>query len=179
MPGSRCTVKRLPSQNLTIYEASFPLTEISDLEPLRRAGGDAPIRFSWVLHNNQGNALEWSEATAVFPWWSNTGSFVPAQELYLAAQTPLGFTASGPVDPGTRSGLPAVVPRPVRPRAVRPRPVNPRPYRRPTPAPQPRQDEEVQPLPPAPSYTEPMSPSMLPPAAPPPGTPLPPSTPRD
>ncbi|HVF10554.1 MAG TPA: hypothetical protein VNA16_07120 [Abditibacteriaceae bacterium] len=188
VPGSRCVVKRLPERKLTLYEASFPLAEIPDLDPLRRAPTDAPIRFSWVLHDNRGDALQWSQVAAVFPWWGNTGSFAPGQELYLAAQTPLGFTAQGPVDAGSDIGLPAAVRRPVRRRSVRPRP-----YRRTTPTVQPRRDEEVLPLPPAPPvppptsppppaslvppYTEPMPPSILPPAAPPPGTPLPPSTP--
>jgi len=169
VPAARCVVRRLPERNLSIYEASLPLSAMPDLEPLRRANSDAPIRFSWILHNNEGAPLDWSEAASVFPWWGNTSSFAPAQNLYLAAQTPLGFTVNGPVDAGPSiSSTPSTAP-------IRRKPLRrPPPMRRPQPP-----GDEVERLPPPPPYTAPMPPSMLPPAAPPPGRPLPPSIPGD
>ena len=183
VPGARCVVRRLAAQNLTIYEASWPLSAMPDLAPSQRAASGAPVRFSWILHSDENAALQWSRATSVFPWWGNTNSFAPASELYLAAQTPLGFTANGPIDPGPQTGSTPST-------AITGR----RPYRRSPPVrlPRPRRDE-VEKLPPPPlyrapastyprtrppSYTTPMSPSMLPPAAPPPGRPLPPSAPE-
>jgi hypothetical protein len=60
------------------------------LRPALRSSRDMAVRFSWILHNDEGRALQWSRVNDVFPWWHNTGSFLPAQGVFLAAQVPLG-----------------------------------------------------------------------------------------
>jgi hypothetical protein len=153
------------------------------LRPARRAAQDIPVRFSWIVHSDEGRALEWSRATEVFPWWNNTGSFLPAQYMLRAAQTALGFTQIGtvaegdavpeplpynvappvvipplPVPTPDAEPEPQLAPMPVRPQPVRSRPVTSRPVRsRPrTPVLEPMPPRA---LPPAP----PTSQSLLPP----------------
>jgi hypothetical protein len=96
------------ANQITTYEASLPLNEMPTLRPASRSARDMAVRFSWILHNDEGRALQWSRANEVFPWWQNTGSFLPAQHVSLAAQVPLGFTQMGAVDEG--SALPVTLP---------------------------------------------------------------------
>jgi hypothetical protein len=157
--GARCAIRRDEQKRITFYEASIPLDEMPTLRPAMRARGDVPVRFSWILHTDEGPALEWSRATSVFPWWSNTGSFLPPQQLYLAAQTPVGFTLNGTVDAGPGDDA--------RPEEVRPIPVRPRPLPTPPPSTEPPTLPEISPLPPR----------VLPPVESPDGNPLPPAPP--
>ncbi|MBV9867750.1 MAG: hypothetical protein JO316_20555 [Abitibacteriaceae bacterium] len=177
VPDSVCIIRRDPQTHLTRYEASLPLSEMPSLRPPRRAAQDAPVRFSWVLHNSAGANIQWSRAVAVFPWWNNTGSFLPAQKLYLAAQSLLGFTIEGAIDAPHENSIPK--PKPTHHLTTThpaPQPTPHRPHPRPKPKPR-------LPHPQRPPGTEnsgppqvaPMSPRLLPPAAPPAGQSLPPS----
>jgi hypothetical protein len=171
VPGAQCAIVRDEANQITTYEASLPLNEMPTMRPASRSARDMAVRFSWILHNDEGRALQWSRTTSVFPWWQNTGSFLPAQGVLLAAQAPLGFTQVGAVDEG--SALPATLPstpppiartttRPSTPRApaVRPprlEPMSPR-VLPPVSAP----SENI--LPPAPVRNEPLP--QLPPSPP-------------
>jgi hypothetical protein len=108
VPGAQCAIVRDEANQITTYEASLPLSEMPTMRPASRSARDMAVRFSWILHNDEGRALQWSRATNVFPWWQNTGSFLPAQGVFLAAQVPLGFTQIGAVDEGEL--LPATLP---------------------------------------------------------------------
>ncbi len=113
VPASQCVVRRDIARRVTIYEVSLPLDEMPGLKPAMRAARDVPVRFGWILHTDEGLALQSSRAAGVFPWWGNTGSFLPSQglpssglsapELQLAAQTPLGFTQRGPLSDGSQN----------------------------------------------------------------------------
>ena len=176
VPGAQCAVQRDEQRRLTIYEASLPLIEMAALRPAMRAQRDVPVRFSWILHNDEGPGLEWSRVTGVFPWWEHTGSFLPAHELHLAAQTTLGFTQVSPVENDGPVVLPPVaLPPVVKPTATPPAVLPPRRlywydgkwHETPQPRKSPTQPPSVPPL----------SPRTLPPVAPPPGKTLPPSEP--
>jgi hypothetical protein len=108
VPGSLCAIARDEANQITTYEASLPLSEMPMLRPAFRSARDMAVRFSWMLHNDEGRALQWSRVNDVFPWWHNTGSFLPAQGVFLAAQVPLGFTQIGAVNEG--EPLPATLP---------------------------------------------------------------------
>jgi hypothetical protein len=155
VPGARCAITRDEAAQVTIYEASLPLGEMPTLRPASRSARDMTVRFSWILHNDEGRALQWSRATNVFPWWQNTGSFLPAQGVFLAAQAPLGFTQIGAVDeaalPATlRNTLPPLPRTPTQPATPRVTVVRP-------------------------PALEPMSPRVLPPVNAPPENVLPPA----
>ncbi|MDQ3813785.1 MAG: hypothetical protein M3347_07520, partial [Armatimonadota bacterium] len=122
VPGAQCVVLRDEQRRLTIYEASLPLTEMPTLRPQVRAQRDVAVRFSWILHNDEGKDLQWSRVAGVFPWWNHTGSFLPEDEFHLAAQTPLGFTQVSPVE----DDLPFSLPRLVEPSRTMPRQTMPR-----------------------------------------------------
>lgn len=177
VPGARVEIRRDERDGTTNYEAAIPLSEIADFNPAARAATgkefDSPTRFSWILHNNEGDALQWSEANHVFDWWNNTGSFLPAQNFSLAAQTLLGFSQKGEVavvNMSTPPVAPPVVVTPVEPPEENLPPYFPTvetpPAPRPTPRPTPR--PRSTPVPsgtlPKPVPTEPIPPDMLPPA---------------
>lgn len=94
-PEARCVTRRDERRKVTFYEACVPLASLADLKPVIRAARDAPVRFGWILHNNEGAPLEWSAAVSVFQWWRNPASFAPDSRLFLAAQMPLGFVREG------------------------------------------------------------------------------------
>jgi hypothetical protein len=104
MPGfslpreARCMARRDEQRNVTLYEAAVPLDALPDLKPSQRAALAEPVRFGWILHNDEGAPLEWSAATSVFQWWRNPTSFAPDSRLFLAAQMPLGFGREGVVN---------------------------------------------------------------------------------
>jgi hypothetical protein len=85
---------RRDESGATFYEAALPLSEMPSLCPQNRGARDIPVRFSWIVHTDEGPVLEWSEATNVFGWWRNPGSFWPPTYLPLAAQTTLGFSVA-------------------------------------------------------------------------------------
>jgi hypothetical protein len=179
-PGARCAVRRDETAGVTFYEASIPLNSLPELQPMARAAGQfngPPLRFGWIAHNETGAPLQWSQATGVFPWWNNPGSFLPDDALHFAAQSELGFTRRGEVGnappeyapPSTPPTGPTTV-QPVAPPVIAPPPSTPPPGTPPpTPAPAPK--------PAPPEYTPPMPIDLLPPAAPVEGQPLPPSAP--
>jgi hypothetical protein len=183
--GARCEISRDERRNITTYEASFPLSEMPTLRPDRRAAGDIAVRFSWLLHNDEGPALSWGRATSVYNWWGNTTSFLPIDRLALAAQTPLGFTGVIAPRPQLAAPSPPIV-RPQIHHEVIPRPqetprrtLTPQATPRPTPTPptlprrrRPRVSPPVrnrEPEPGIPPEIEPLPPRTLPPIAPPPG----------
>ena len=104
MPGqnlpreARCLVRRDERRNQTFYEACVPLASLADLKPATRAAKNAPVRFGWILHNDEDAPLEWSAAVSVFQWWRNPASFAPDTRLFLAAQMPLGFDREGEIN---------------------------------------------------------------------------------
>ena len=182
VPGARIEIVRDEREGTTNYEAAIPLSEIADLNPSVRAATakelDSPTRFSWILHNDEGGALQWSEANHVFDWWNNTGSFLPSQNFSFAAQTLLGFSRKGEVAAGNGSTPSALTPVEAPPIVTPPvelpeenlepyfpvveTPPTPNPTPKPTPRPQ------STPAPtgtlPKPVPTEPIPPDMLPPA---------------
>lgn len=99
--GADCRIVFNSKKKEAVYEAIIPLAALGNLDPLARVATatapDQPIRFSWIAHTFDGADVQWSEAAGVFPWWGNAGSFLPAQNGYLAAQTLLGFSQQGEV----------------------------------------------------------------------------------
>lgn len=97
--GADCRINFDPKKKEATYEAVIPLPALGDLNPQSRIASttapDQPIRFSWIAHTFDGVAVQWSKAAGVFPWWENSGSFLPVEKGYLAAQTTLGFSQRG------------------------------------------------------------------------------------
>lgn len=160
---ARCTVRRDERSRSTIYEAAIPLSALPDLKPSTRAAKNAPVRFGWILHNDEGAPLEWSAAVSVFQWWRNPASFAPDSRLFLAAQMPLGFDREGRVNDQMpllieQSSIPTPPSRRVVPSRV--------PDRIPS-----------RNFPPEGGILAPMSPKLLPPVKEPAGKPLTPSLP--
>jgi hypothetical protein len=97
--GADCRINFDPKKKEATYEAVIPLSALGDLNPRTRLASattpDQPIRFSWIAHTFDGAAVQWSKAAGVFPWWENSGSFLPVEKGYLAAQTTLGFSLRG------------------------------------------------------------------------------------
>ena len=104
VPGAICIVRRDETRHITTYEASLPLSEMPTLRPNYRGARDIPVRFNWILHTDEGPALQWSRVTDTFPWWKNPASMLPPQNEFLAAQTPLGFSV------GASESLPQTAP---------------------------------------------------------------------
>lgn len=182
VPGAKIEIRRNERTGETFYEASIPLTAITDLNPEQRRAtpqefGSA-VRFGWVLHNDEGENLQWAKANNVFEWWNHGGSFLPGSDFFYAAQTMLGFAQQGEVavggnvppaarqtpastpmlPPAPQPGdlLPPYIPEPTFQQVAPPVEVPPAPSQ-PTPPPAP------QPTPPPPP--EPTPPTPQPPAA--------------
>lgn len=180
--GSDCIVRRDPSGRFTVYEASLPLSFMPRLLPSRRAVGNTPVRFSWILHSDESAPLEWGRATNVFPWQRNPTSFLPSQIAWLPAQTIIGFTPhQGVTGSIVVAPIPVSTPRPTpRPGPAVNLPPLPAP---PLPAPATPRATPLRPIPrPAPHRVSPpvlapMPPNSLPPGASsaPQGQPLPPA----
>jgi hypothetical protein len=100
--GADCRINFDRKKKEATYEAVIPLSALGDLNPQARLASattpDQPIRFSWIAHTYDGAAVQWSKAANVFPWWGNSGSFLPADNGYLAAQTALGFSQRGELE---------------------------------------------------------------------------------
>jgi hypothetical protein len=97
--GASCRITFDPKKKEAVYEATIPLSTLGNLDPQSRiTSPDQPIRFSWIAHTFDGVAVQWSKAAGVFPWWGNSGSFLPVEKGYLAAQTLLGFSQQGQVE---------------------------------------------------------------------------------
>jgi hypothetical protein len=162
VPGARCEIRRDERSGETIYEAMIPLAELPDLAPATRVASaqnaDTPVRFSWILHSDEADALQWARQTNVFPWWNTTLSFLPSQSASLAAESLLGFAQRGEVASG--AGVVTPAPPPLAPVTV-PAPVAPAPAPPIAPAPIPPNVTPL-PLPPAPSVAPTDQPELLP-----------------
>lgn len=176
--GARIEIVRDEREGVTNYEVAIPLSEIADFNPSARAATgkefDSPTRFSWILHNDEGDALQWSESNHVFDWWNNTSSFLPSQRFSFAAQSLIGFSKKGevatvnlPAPPATTTiEAPPVTTTPVElpEENIEPYfpPVDAPPSAKPTPKPTPKPKDGG--ALPRPVPTEPIPPDMLPPA---------------
>ena len=101
VPGSSCAVTRDERGNVTTYEAAIPLSALPGIDPQKLAQRDDIVRFGWLLHNGEGETLDWGRENDNFPWWDNTATFLPEGRLTSALRDTLGFTLQGPVDNGT------------------------------------------------------------------------------
>ncbi|MEO6908285.1 MAG: hypothetical protein ABI210_10380 [Abditibacteriaceae bacterium] len=99
--GANCRIIFDAKKKEATYEAVIPLSALGNLNPQSRIATlttpDQPIRFSWIAHTFDGVPVQWSKTAGVFPWWGNSGSFLPAEKGYLAAQTMLGFSLRGDI----------------------------------------------------------------------------------
>ncbi len=105
VPGGHAEIRRNERTGETFYEASIPLSEITDFNPgaMRATAQEAgsSVRFGWILHNDEGENLQWAKENNVFDWWNHGGSFLPGSDFSYAAQTMLGFTQQGEVAVGS------------------------------------------------------------------------------
>jgi hypothetical protein len=185
--SSLCALRRDETNKLTTWEAAIPLSSLPELQPVRRATSNEAVRFGWVLHNDQGAALEWNAVNS-FAWTRNSGSFLPGNRFSAPLQTSIGFTRGvmAPVvdqtadvhfdgsiwNPSTSPTNPPVAqPTPVKPPAAPIPTPSPTPTPKPTPSPTPKPTPTSTPLPPV---TPPLPPQTLPPLPPaPPASSLP------
>jgi hypothetical protein len=104
-PGAHLEIRRNERGGETLYEAAIPLSEIPELNPATRVASAQsfgnPVRFAWIVHENDGEKLQWARENHVFDWWNNTGSFLPSSDFSVAAQTFLGFAQIGAIGAGT------------------------------------------------------------------------------
>lgn len=182
--GAQLAIRRDERSGETFYEAAIPLSEIPELNPASRIPTrqefGSPVRFSWIVHNNEGEKLQWAKENNVFPWWNNTGSFLPANQFSFAAQTFLGFAQKGEVATGSLRA-PVSPPSSYTPVLPPTAPASPPAPKAPVEAPPVQEEEELPPyLPsvdsapsqpgvpePAPLPSAPLPPDLLPPAPPP------------
>ena len=101
VPGSNCAVARDERGELTTYEAAIPLAALPGIDPQKLAQRDDIVRFGWLIHNDEGEVLDWGREVGNFPWWENTATFLPEGRLTSALRATLGFTLQGAVDSGT------------------------------------------------------------------------------
>ncbi len=106
VPGSNCAIRRDERGNLTFYEAAIPLAALPGIDPQKLAQRDDIVRFGWLLHNDEGEVLDWGRENGNFPWWDNTATFLPEGRLTSALRGTLGFTLQGAVDSGTGATAP-------------------------------------------------------------------------
>ena len=100
VPGSSCAIRRDERGELTTYEAAIPLSALPKIVPSDLAQRDDVVRFGWLLHNDEGQTLDWGREIGNFPWWENTATFLPEGRLTSALRGTLGFTLQGEVDAG-------------------------------------------------------------------------------
>lgn len=106
VPGSNCAISRDERGGVTTYEAAIPLSALPGVDPKQLAQRDDIVRFGWLLHNDEGEVLDWGRENGNFPWWENTATFLPEGRLTSALRGTLGFTLQGDVDNGTGSAPP-------------------------------------------------------------------------
>ena len=106
VPGSDCAIARDERGGVTTYEAAIPLSALPDVDPQKLAQRDDIVRFGWLLHNDEGEVLDWGRENGNFPWWDNTATFLPEGRLTSALRGTLGFTLQGAVDGGTGTAPP-------------------------------------------------------------------------
>lgn len=100
VPGAACIIRRDEKAGVTNYEARLPLAAIPTISPTELAAKDAPVRFGWIMHNDEGAPLDYARAAGIFPWWANTSTFLPEGRLTSPLRFTLGFTQSGEVEGG-------------------------------------------------------------------------------
>jgi hypothetical protein len=194
VPGAACIIKRDEKAGVTNYEARLPFSAIPDVSPVNLAAKDAPVRFGWILHNDEGAPLDYARAAGLFPWWANTSTFLPDGRLTSPLRFTLGFTQNGeveglefvppaPAPGGLRATPPApitiapvapapaptpvIVPAPLAPAPPAPAPApTPAPVAPPQPRPVPVRPVPPQEIPPFIIPTTPGDAQPLPPAAP-------------
>ena len=106
VPGSTCAIARDERGGVTTYEAAIPLSALPGIDPKQLAQRDDIVRFGWLLHNDEGETLDWGRENGNFPWWENTATFLPEGRLTSALRGTLGFTLQGEVDGGTGTAPP-------------------------------------------------------------------------
>jgi hypothetical protein len=185
VPGAQCAVRRVAG--VTFYEASIPLNEIRELRPASRVARgvvpDVPVRFAWMLHNDDRRAVVWPARNFGFDWELDSRSLFPPGRIAPVVPALLGWEQSGRLAGDAQVKI------------VAPRPRQQLPARRPpvglvttetTATPRRRDDNSSEPRPTrtnggpvrsGPPEIEPMSPTVLPPAATPEGRLLPPQAP--
>lgn len=160
--GSNCVVSRDERGELTTYEASIPLAMLPGIDPQKLAQRDDIVRFGWLIHNDEGEVLDWGREVGNFSWWENTATFLPEGRLTSALRGTLGFTLQGAVDSGVGAPAPPpiidaprppafVAPLPPLTAATPPPTVAPPPTIKPTPLPQAPIPPPVISLPPPPA----------------------------
>ncbi len=121
--GSNCVVTRDERGELTTYEASIPLSMLPGIDPQKLAQRDDIVRFGWLIHNDEGEVLDWGREGGNFAWWENTATFLPEGHLTSALRGTLGFTLQGAVDAGTGAPAPPpIISAPTTPPIVAPLP---------------------------------------------------------
>ena len=109
VPGSTCAITRDERAGTTIYEAALPLAALPQIDPAQLAQRDDIVRFGWLLHNDEGEVLDWGRESGNFAWWENTATFLPEGRLSSALRATLGFTLQGAVDGGTGAAPPPII----------------------------------------------------------------------
>ncbi len=94
-PASKCVISRDEANQSTIYEAKLPLSSLPGLNPKALAQKDGALRFGFLIHNAEGEPLDWGAQNGNFPWWDNTSTFLPEGRLTSSLRSTLGFTLSG------------------------------------------------------------------------------------
>lgn len=107
--GSTCAIIRDERGELTTYEVAIPLAKLPGIDPQKLAQRDDIVRFGWLIHNDEGEVLDWGREGGNFPWWENTATFLPEGRLTSALRGTLGFTFQGSVDSGTGAPPPIIV----------------------------------------------------------------------
>ena len=121
--GSNCVVTRDERGELTTYEAAIPLSMLPGVNPQKLAQRDDIVRFGWLIHNDEGEVLDWGREGGNFAWWANTATFLPEGRLTSALRGTLGFTLQGAVDGGVGTAPPPpIINAPVTPPIVAPLP---------------------------------------------------------
>ncbi len=121
--GSSCVVTRDERGELTTYEAAIPLSMLPGIDPQKLAQRDDIVRFGWLVHNDEGEVLDWGREGGNFAWWENTATFLPEGRLTSALRGTLGFTLQGAVDAGTGAPTPPpIISAPTPPPIVAPLP---------------------------------------------------------
>ena len=106
VPGSNCAISRDERGGVTTYEAAIPLSALPGVDPKQLAQRDDIVRFGWLLHNDEGEVLDWGRENGNFPWWDNTATFLPEGRLTSALRGTLGFTLQGDLDGGVGTAPP-------------------------------------------------------------------------
>ena len=85
--GGKLVIRRDEAAKVTYYEASMPRGEM----PLFKPDSADRIRYAFLASNDEGvghgGQLQWAQASGVFDYWLNTGSFQPTWNEIWPCQT--------------------------------------------------------------------------------------------